>query len=281
MDQLKFGLLGVPSAFTSEPENRMEVSCGEIRQRLQDQMLFTDFKEFGYEAVIKNFDDIEHDPSNGIRVLENLRSQLAQMLRDGYRPVLFGGDHTLTFYSFMALNEIIQGRYGLIVIDGHVDAKPANRVGLPGTVIRDIVQLKLVKPRAIAICGARAIPPIVYSYVKEKGINLFVHSEIFDAEFLTNLKRCLNEVEQIYLSIDIDILDPAFAPGVLHRLPGGLTTRELLTLVRSICTIFDVQVCDIVEFCPALDIGQLTADVVARLVYETIWAIENGDATRQ
>jgi arginase len=70
----------------------------------------------------------------------------------------------------------------------------------------------------------------------------------------------------VYLSIDLDGFDPAFAPGVSHREPGGLTVREVLTVVDTIGG--DLIGADIVEFNPSQDIGGLTAGLVAKLIKE-------------
>jgi len=73
---------------------------------------------------------------------------------------------------------------------------------------------------------------------------------------------------QVYVSIDLDGLDPAFAPGVAHREPGGLSVREVLTLIDTLAG--EVVGADIVEFNPSQDLGGLTAAVAGKLVKELV-----------
>jgi arginase len=70
----------------------------------------------------------------------------------------------------------------------------------------------------------------------------------------------------VYLSIDLDGLDPAFAPGVSHREPGGLSVREVLTMIHGLDG--PIVGADVVEFNPAQDIGGVTASVAAKIVRE-------------
>lgn len=81
----------------------------------------------------------------------------------------------------------------------------------------------------------------------------------------------LRLVGDVYLSIDLDALDPAFAPGVSHHEPGGLTTRELLAIVQSIDSF--IVGADVVEFNPARDINGITAMTAAKIVKEVLAAM--------
>jgi arginase family enzyme len=83
-----------------------------------------------------------------------------------------------------------------------------------------------------------------------------------------NEKIPLNLATPVYLTVDIDALDPAFAPGVAHREPGGLSTRQVIDMIQSIDQ--PIVGADIVEFNPSCDIAGLTAGVAAKLAKEIL-----------
>jgi arginase len=84
----------------------------------------------------------------------------------------------------------------------------------------------------------------------------------FNMDFVNQLKAPL------YISLDIDVLDPAFAPGISHHEPGGLTTRELITIIQSITV--PIVGADIVEYNPTRDVHNMTAMVAYKLMKELI-----------
>jgi arginase len=94
-----------------------------------------------------------------------------------------------------------------------------------------------------------------------KRFNARVHEmKIFNFEFIKELEAPL------YISLDIDVLDPAFAPGVSHYEPGGLSSRELISIIQSISV--SILGADIVEYNPGRDVNYMTAMVAYKLLKE-------------
>ena len=86
----------------------------------------------------------------------------------------------------------------------------------------------------------------------------------------TAVAKALAKAEKLYLSVDIDVLDPAHAPGTGTPEPGGITTANLLRMVRQLCYEHDVAAVDVVEVAPAYDHAELTVNAAHRVVLEAL-----------
>jgi arginase family enzyme len=121
-------------------------------------------------------------------------------------------------------------------------------------------------------------PPPVIDWMRAQGMRWHLMSEIeergFEAVLRESIEQALDGPEAIYLSLDIDVLDPAFAPGTGTPEPGGLTSLQLLRAVREIVRSVRLAGMDVVEVAPAYDgPGQITAEVAHRLVLEALSAL--------
>jgi len=200
---------------------------------------------------------------DGAQARETIRAAVAQCVKDGCAPLSIGGDHSITYPVLKALHEA-QGPVNVLHIDAHPDlhdsyegdpyshASPFARAHEDGLIARHV------------ILGVRCFDPHQQEQAKKFGVRLLradeadaVPSGMFEAP--------------LYLSIDLDGLDPAFAPGVSHPEPGGLSTLDVLRLVRRIRG--PLVGADIVELNPERDAALATARVVVRLVKEIAAAI--------
>jgi arginase len=188
------------------------------------------------------------------RITDCVRSHLAQ----GLRPISLGGDHSVTFPILRAFQEKF-GAIDVLHVDAHPDmydayegdpyshASPFARA-LESGCIRRLVQV-----------GIRAADPEHARMAERYGVVML------GAESLANIPQAVFE-GPLYLSIDLDGLDPAFAPGVSHPEPGGLTTREVLGLIARVSGA--LVGADVVELNPERDVNLQTAGVAVRLVKE-------------
>src|SRR5439155_25726409 len=118
-------------------------------------------------------------------------------------------------------------------------------------------------------------PPDVIDWMHEQQMRWHLMAEIeargFDNVLEEAIAQALDGPEAIYLSVDVDVLDPAFAPGTGTPEPGGLTSRELLGAVRRIVRSVELVGMDVVEVAPIYDgPGQITAEVAHRVILETL-----------
>lgn len=191
-------------------------------------------------------------------VLKPIEDGVASVLASGHRPILLGGDHSVTHPVLRAIARA-EPRCTVLHIDAHPDlydsfegdrhshACPFARAMEEGLAVR-LVQV-----------GIRAMNGELRSQVERFGV------EVIDMRAWAAGVRPVIE-GPVYLSLDLDGLDPAFAPGVSHREPGGLSVRDVLGLVAG--TGGYLVGADVVEYNPRQDVAGLTAAVAAKLTKE-------------
>ena len=182
-------------------------------------------------------------------------------------PILVGGDHSITLPALRAI-AAKHGPVAVVHIDAHLDTSGAEVWGDDfhhGTPIRHAIDERLIADGMLFQIGIRGPGarrgPITADQLSERGPKR-VAAEI----------RERIGARKTYVTIDIDAIDPAFAPGTGTPVPGGVTSREALAFVRGLAGL-DVIGGDVVEFCPPLDHADITAHLCAHLAWELIATI--------
>jgi agmatinase len=189
-----------------------------------------------------------------------IEDSIAKIVEAGKRPVSLGGDHSITYPILRGIGKQIPG-ITLVHFDAHPDLY-ADYEGNPhshASPFARIMEAQLVH-RLIQI-GIRTLNAHQYEQAEKYGVKIF---EIKDLPDPTHL----NLAGPIYVSFDMDALDPAFAPGVSHWEPGGLTTREAISYIHALPG--PIIGADIVEFNPVHDATGLTAMVAAKILKELL-----------
>jgi len=189
-----------------------------------------------------------------------IEDSIAKIVEAGKRPVSLGGDHSITYPILRGIGKQIPG-VTLVHFDAHPDLY-ADYEGNPhshASPFARIMEAQLVH-RLIQI-GIRTLNAHQYEQAEKYGVKIF---EIKDLPDPTHL----NLAGPIYVSFDMDALDPAFAPGVSHWEPGGLTTREAISYIHALPG--PIIGSDIVEFNPVHDATGLTAMVAAKILKELL-----------
>lgn len=163
--------------------------------------------------------------------------------------VFVGGDHSITFPIVKAFNETFVDAF-LIVFDAHADCMKPMKEPTHEEFLRAIVDSGFKKENVVLI-GARKIEKQERKFLNENKVRYF--SEINDLEAVADYVTEKARGKNVYVSIDIDILDPAFAPAVSYPEPLGLDSRELFYLLRRIFHIKTIRGLDIVEVVPEKD----------------------------
>jgi len=205
----------------------------------------------------------------------------------GAVPLVLGGDHSITFGNCSGLARVHgAGRFGVVHFDAHADTGTSNRGALHGhgTPMRRLIESGAVPgPRFVQV-GLRGYwpDPETVAWMGDQGMQTFLMSEIVERGLRPVVDDAVLAVEGessagIFLSIDVDVVDPGMAPGTGTPEPGGLTSRELLDTVRRLARELPVIGADIVEVSPPYDgPGEITAFLGNRLVLEIL----NGMAER-
>jgi agmatinase len=225
------------------------------------------------ELRVVDFGDAPVLPADPVRSHAAIESTVGQVLAAGPIPVVLGGDHSISEPNVRAC-AAAHGPVGLVHFDTHTDTgTEVFGVELShGTIMRRLVEAGHVDPGRYAQIGLRGYWPgsEEFAWQAEWGItNLFMH-EIRDLGIGEIIRRAMEAVGPgpVFLTVDIDVLDPAFAPGTGTPEPGGMTTVELLWAVREVAQRLEVVGADLVEVIPTgvggSDITALAADRIVR-----------------
>ena len=229
-----------------------------------------------------DYDDAHVIPGDIERTNEAIRAKVGEVAQAGAVPIVLGGDHSITFPSASAVADALgHGRLGIVHFDAHADTgDDAWGVLLShGTPMRRLIESGAVPGRAFVQVGLRGYwpPPELFDWMREQGMRWHTMHDIerrgFDAVLTEAIEQALDGPERIYLSVDIDVLDPAYAPGTGTPEPGGLTARELLGAVREVALRTELAGVDIVEVSPPYDPAGITAEVAHRVVLEVLSAL--------
>lgn len=216
--------------------------------------------------------DIACNPFDIVEAIGAIAAAATALLERADRLVVLGGDHTIALPLLRAMH----GRHGpiaLVHFDAHLDTWDTY-FGAPythGTPFRRAFEEGLLAPERSVHVGIRGPVYSTRDYAADAGMGFAIISTTDvardGADAATASIRGRVGEEPVYLSVDIDVLDPAHAPGTGTPEPGGLTTRELLAMLRGLDGL-NLVGGDVVEVAPAYDHAELTALAAANVAYE-------------
>ncbi len=213
--------------------------------------------DLGAEGAYCDAGDLKFDFEEPFAAIEE---KIGELLDHGLRPVCLGGDHSITLPILRAFGKHIRG---LTIL--HFDAHPDLYDELEGNRLSHACPFARIMEEGAAKrliqIGIRTMTGHQREQAKKFGV------EIIEMRQLPALER-MKVDGPIYISFDMDALDPAFAPGISHREPGGMSVREAIAHLHAVTG--KIAGADIVEFNPAQDTTQITATVAAKLLKEIL-----------
>jgi len=213
---------------------------------------------------------------------EIIRQRVHEVASRGIFPIVIGGDHSITYPAATAVSSTLpSGSLGLVHFDAHADTAPEIYGNLlsHGTPMRMLIESGAVPGRNFVQIGLRGYwpPPEILGWMRDQGMRWHLMSELRSRGVREVIDQSIAEAldgpTQIYLSVDIDVVDPGFAPGTGTPEPGGFTPGELLDAIRAIVLQTDVVAMDVVEVSPPYDHAEVTAQLANRCVLEAISAL--------
>lgn len=190
-------------------------------------------------------------------------------LGKGQRVILLGGDHSNTFLALKGLEQKYK-EVAVIYLDAHPDMIGSFRPYY-GSVVYDILKLSHVNSKKVVEVGIRSIEQEERTQLKTKKIKAYTAIEVYERgiqQIFKEIKRKIGKTP-LYLSIDLDVIDPAFAPGVDTPASFGLFPQEFLWFVKQ-CAGLNLISFDVMEMSPRYDIQQRTAQLAAQTIVEII-----------
>ena len=221
--------------------------------------------------------DFAANPFNIEEAIVSIEKSHRDLSEKVKKIVTIGGDHTITLPILRSLYKQ-HGRISVIHFDAHLDTWDSyfGADYTHGTTFRRASEEGLLDPEGCMHIGIRGPLYSAKDLVNDNavGFQIFSSIEFQDLGVQEAIKKMISRVSNrpVYVSIDIDVLDPAHAPGTGTPEAGGLTSRELLALIRSTAGL-NIVGADVVEVAPAYDFSQITGIVASHVLYELICAL--------
>jgi arginase len=212
--------------------------------------------DLGAEGIYEDAGDLQlRDDS-----LAEIESSVGGLMDRGLRPLSLGGDHSITFPLVRAVSKHVPD-LTILHFDAHPDLYDdfENNRHSHASPFARIMEERLAK-RLLQV-GIRTLNRHQREQAERFGV------EIIEMRNVPALEK-MSVQGPVYISFDMDVLDPAFAPGISHREPGGMSVREAITHLHAIKG--HIVGADLVEFNPAQDVSNVTAMVAAKLVKELL-----------
>lgn len=290
--ETEFVIFGIPWDYlTSIDAPNSAIAPKRIRE-VSDNLALT--SEMGFQIPkIKAVDigDVHIEPKN---VEKNLK-EIEKFVNGIYDKkknivlVMIGGDHFCTYPVVKVIGSYLQEshNFGVLVFDSHLDLYEEWDKGVysHATVSHRIYDMEFINNKNLLIVGTRDIDvPELEIAIKEKitYLNAYKLSEIGLSDYIKNIIDFFNnsDIKDLYVSIDIDALDPSIAPGTGFAIPGGFSYRELWNILRELSKNFNIRAFDLVEVAPNLDsANNITCNLAAKLIIEFISFIAENKGT--
>ncbi len=216
---------------------------------------------FAYEDI----GDLAFDDIRPEKAFATIKNHIALLLKNEHKVISLGGDHSVSYPIIDAFTDKYKNLH-ILHLDAHGDlydnfdnnpyshASPFARIMETG------------KAASLTQAGIRTLTTHQKQQAEKFGVTI-IEMKNFSFDFVKKLSSPL------YISLDIDVLDPAYAPGISHHEPGGLSTRELLHIIQQINV--PIVGADIVEYNPIRDVNNMTAMVAYKLMKELINKMTN------
>lgn len=270
--------LGWPGARYAPDQIRESLKW--ILNRIRDNVLFDtennalidmskiEIKDFGNLRGICHY---EHK-----RAMEEAKLQIDEVFDAGYTPILLGGDHSVAWPGMKSLYDHTEGKMGLIHLDTHLDLvedSPVQGKYSGSSEIRRCAELERVDTKNIVQLGIRGYNYAEhYHFINDNGIHVINPDSFFEDGAKAVAERALeiagDGTDKIYMTVDVDVLDSAFAPGTGANEPGGISTYQLFKFVKTVAPY--VNAVDIVEVNPMTDYRNMTSTVASNLIMHFI-----------
>jgi formimidoylglutamase len=220
---------------------------------------------------VVDYGDVAVDNLNADRSVEHVREIVKEIAATGAIPFIIGGDHSLSYPNLAALAEVHgKGKIGVVHFDSHYDAA-RDQVHLidHGNPVYRLISEGHVLGKHYVQVGLRARNHNAENleYMRSQGMRYHTMVEVERRGWEAVMERAIAEAKQgtdkLFISFDVDVLDPAYVSGTGTPVPGGLTMREAQPIMRRLCAENNIVGIDLVEVAPYLDVTYRTAQNAA------------------
>jgi agmatinase len=278
-------IVGVP--YDGATSNRSGARLGPRAIREQSLLLWGYNNALGvapFEALrVIDYGDIDIVPVDVLATQFAIERDVKRLVSHGVRVVTLGGDHSISL-PLLRAHTAKYGRMAVVHFDAHPDtwdAEFGEHRYSHGTPFRRAIEEGLIDTAAYLQVGIRGPTggPQDYADALRLGTRMITLDEALERGVAAVIEEIISTVGRraTYVTLDIDAVDPAFAPGTGTPEVGGFTSRHILQLVRGLAGL-NIVGADLVEVCPPFDHGQITAILAANLAFEILSVMAHGNA---
>ncbi|MFW9901936.1 MAG: arginase family protein [Candidatus Thorarchaeota archaeon] len=215
---------------------------------------------------------------------KNLRT-IKNFIKDLYSkneiiiPIMIGGDHFCSFPVIKTVGDLFdkKNEFGVLIFDAHLDFYQEWDKGVysHATLAHRVYDLEYMNNKNLLIVGVRDIDIPELEIVKQEKVEYLKAYQLSEGlnKYIDKIINFYSRsgIKYLYISLDIDALDPSIAPGTGFAIPGGFSYRELWTILKSVAQNFEIIGFDLVEVAPNLDLeNRMTCNLAAKLIIEFI-----------
>jgi agmatinase len=230
------------------------------------------------ELVVVDHADADVVPGDPAASHEAIRTAVARIVAAGAVPVVLGGDHSIAYPDVSAVAETLpSGSLAVVQFDTHTDTATENWgvTHAHGTPVRHLVDDGVLPGERLVQVGLRGYwpNPEEWAWARDAGVRWHRMEDVVERGIDAVVDDVLGQVEpaaHLFLSVDVDVLDPAFAPGTGTPEPGGMSTRELLRAIRRLTVARGLAGMEVVEVSPPYDHAEVTAMAAHRVVVDAL-----------
>lgn len=203
---------------------------------------------------IGNFEEGTRD-----EIFAAVQGKVAELVRKGIRFTMIGGDHSVTIPVERGVNEALHEPFGIIHIDAHMDLSyelEGDPLSHGSTEQRALEMENITSEQNLYFIGIRSIEPDEFQFSRSRNLQVKTSWDCYAEGIDAVADDCIEKMkafDKVYLTFDIDALDPAYAAGTGTPQFGGLTSRMAMTLIQRLFSELNIIGFDIVEIAPPLD----------------------------
>lgn len=277
-EKIEIGIIGLPLSKSSISHSGAFMAPKAMRELYSAYSTYvTEDKVNLNKMKVTDVGDIQMHPTDIVGSQKRIEDTLRALYQDqqGMLPILMGGDHSVTAPSVKAFKELIGGEVGIIQFDAHHDIRNLEDGGpTNGTPFRQLIESKTINPKNLVQIGIRnyANAEKYSQEAEELGITVYTMKDVRNRPMEDILKESIaiasKETKAIYVSVDIDVLDQAFAPGAVAIGPGGMEAWPLLDALEYLGQEEKAKACDLVCIDPYQDFRNMTSRVGLQLILQ-------------
>jgi len=216
------------------------------------------------DLILENFNAKE------VNLVESNMDESIKNISNKEGDFFVGGDHSITYGCFKSFSEGFNNA-GILVFDAHPDCYPEDFINHENWLYY-LIKDGILKGENVVLVGIRSVSVEELEFLRENKIRYFTMEQIFNNEeaICDLIMEMCREFDGLYLSIDIDVVDPGFAPGTGYLEPGGLSSQQLFYFLGRIKNLSNLKRIDLVEINPEKDINGMTVAIGKKIVNKFI-----------